>query len=215
VIVIASYNDTDGAVRAIHSGAYDYFSKPFQSEELVQSVHQALSRRTQKQKPKPLSSEPPKNHSLRDAMGPSETVGRVASDVDRVAGSDFAVVIVGETGSGKDLIARTIHESGPRCKGPFIAVDCGAIPETLLESELFGHERGAFTGADSQKPGKFELANEGTLFLDEISNMSMGSQAKLLRVLQEKKVYRVGGTATRIFKSWWTPEHSGEIYFTG
>jgi two-component system nitrogen regulation response regulator GlnG len=194
VIVIASYNDTDGAVRAIHSGAYDYFSKPFQSEELVQSVHQALSRRVPKQKTRSLSTEPVVNHPLREAMGPSETVGRVASDVDRVAGSDFAVVIVGETGSGKDLIARTIHESGPRCKGPFIAVDCGAIPETLLESELFGHERGAFTGADSQKPGKFELANEGTLFLDEISNMSMGSQAKLLRVLQEKKVYRVGGT---------------------
>jgi two-component system nitrogen regulation response regulator GlnG len=194
VIVIASYHDTDGAVRAINAGAYDYFSKPFQSEELVQSVHQALSRRIPKQKPRSLSSEPAENHSLRDAMGPSEPVRRVASEVDRVAGSDFTVVIVGETGSGKELIARTIHESGPRSKGPFIAVDCGAIPETLLESELFGHERGAFTGADSQKPGKFELADEGTLFLDEISNMSMGSQAKLLRVLQEKMVYRVGGT---------------------
>jgi DNA-binding NtrC family response regulator len=194
VIVLASYHDTDGAVRAVNAGAYDYFSKPFQSEALVQSVHQALSRRIPKQKTKSLSNEPTENHSLRDAMGPSDTVRRVTSEVDRVAGSDFTVVIVGETGSGKELIARTIHERSARSKRPFVAVDCGAIPETLLESELFGHEKGAFTGADSQKPGKFELANEGTLFLDEISNMSMGSQAKLLRVLQEKKVYRVGGT---------------------
>jgi len=194
VIVLASYNDTDGAIRAISAGAYDYFSKPFRSEELVQSVHQALSRRVPKQKTRSLSTEPVVNHPLREAMGPSEAVGQVISEVDRVAGSDFSVVIVGETGSGKELIARTIHERGARSGRPFVAVDCGAIPESLLESELFGHERGAFTGADSQKPGKFELANEGTLFLDEISNMSMGSQAKLLRVLQEKKVYRVGGT---------------------
>jgi len=194
VIVLASYHDTDGAVRAINAGAYDYFSKPFQSEELIQSVHQALSRRIPKQKPKSLSDERAENDSLRDAMGPSDRIRRVASEVDRVAESDFTVVIVGETGSGKELIARTIHERGHRSEGPFVAVDCGAIPETLLESELFGHEKGAFTGADSQKPGKFELANEGTLFLDEISNMSLGSQAKLLRVLQEKEVYRVGGT---------------------
>jgi DNA-binding NtrC family response regulator len=194
VIIIASYHDTDGALRAINAGAYDCFFKPFQSEELVQSVHQALSRKIPKQKSGSLSNEPTENHPLKDAMGPSATVRRVSSEVDRVSGSDFTVVIIGETGSGKELIARTIHERGHRSQGPFIAVDCGAIPETLLESELFGHEKGAFTGADSQKPGKFELANEGTLFLDEISNMSMGSQAKLLRVLQEKKVYRVGGT---------------------
>ena len=194
VIVLASYNDTDGAIRAISAGAYDYFSKPFRSEELVQSVHQALSRRVPKQKTRSLSTEPGVNHPLREAMGRSDAVGQVISEVDRVAGSDFSVVIVGETGSGKELIARTIHERGARSGRPFVAVDCGAIPESLLESELFGHERGAFTGADSQKPGKFELANEGTLLLDEISNMSVGSQAKLLRVLQEKKVYRVGGT---------------------
>jgi two-component system nitrogen regulation response regulator GlnG len=127
-------------------------------------------------------------------MGPSDVVERILSEVNRVAESDFTVVIVGETGSGKELIARTIHEASSRSKAPFVAVDCGAIPETLLESELFGHEKGAFTGAETQKAGKFELAQGGTLFLDEISNMPLGSQVKLLRMLQEKRVYRVGGT---------------------
>jgi two-component system nitrogen regulation response regulator GlnG len=118
----------------------------------------------------------------------------LVSEVNRVAESDFTVIIIGETGSGKEVVARAIHEASSRSKEPFIPVDCGAIPETLLESELFGHERGAFTGAEVQKAGKFEVAQGGTLFLDEISNMPLGSQAKLLRVLQEKKVYRVGGT---------------------
>jgi two-component system nitrogen regulation response regulator GlnG len=127
-------------------------------------------------------------------MGPSDAIARLISEVNRVAKSDFAVVLIGETGSGKEVVARAIHQASPRSKKPFIPVDCGAIPETLLESELFGHEKGAFTGAAVQKLGKFELAEEGTLFLDEISNMPLGSQAKLLRVLQEKKVYRVGGT---------------------
>jgi len=126
-------------------------------------------------------------------MGPSDAVARLVSEVNRVAQSDFTVIIIGETGSGKEVVARAIYDSSSRSKGPFIPVDCGAIPETLLESELFGHERGAFTGAEIQKPGKFEIAQGGTIFLDEISNMPLGSQAKLLRVLQEKKVYRVGG----------------------
>jgi len=127
-------------------------------------------------------------------MGPSEAVRQLISNVTLVAQSDFTVVLQGETGSGKDLIARALHQSSPRSQGPFTAVDCGAIPETLLESELFGHEKGAFTNAILQKPGKFEIAEKGTLFLDEISNMPLSSQAKLLRVLQEKTVYRVGGT---------------------
>ena len=117
---------------------------------------------------------------------------RVISDVNLVAHSDFSVLIVGETGAGKELVARAIHQLSSRSKCPFVPVDCGAIPEGLLESELFGHEKGAFTGASIQKPGKFEIARGGTLFLDEISNMPLGSQAKLLRALQEKKVNRVG-----------------------
>jgi len=131
---------------------------------------------------------------LKRVMGPSEAVSNLISNMTLVAHSDFTVVLSGETGSGKDLIARAIHQSSPRSQGPFIPVDCGAIPESLLESELFGHEKGAFTGAILQKHGKFEMAEKGTLFLDEISNMPLGSQAKLLRTLQDKIIYRVGGT---------------------
>ncbi len=131
---------------------------------------------------------------LKELMGPSDIIARLISEVECVADSDFSVVIIGETGSGKEIVARAIHEASPRSSRPFTPVDCGAIPETLLESELFGHEKGAFTGADVKKPGKFEITHGGTLFLDEISNMPLGSQAKLLRVLQEKKVYRVGST---------------------
>jgi two-component system nitrogen regulation response regulator GlnG len=127
-------------------------------------------------------------------MGPSSVVKRLIADVSRVAGTNFSVLILGETGSGKELVARAIHQSSPRCQAPFMVVDCGAIPETLLESELFGHEKGAYTGADRQKIGKLEMARGGTLFLDEISNMPLGSQAKLLRVLQDKTICRVGGT---------------------
>ena len=131
---------------------------------------------------------------LRELMGPSKGVSKIIRDVNRVAKSDFSVLIQGETGTGKELVARAIHHESDRASGPFVPVDCGAIPETLFESELFGHEKGSFTGADHQKPGKFELAQGSTLFLDEISNMPLGCQAKLLRVLQEKILYRVGGT---------------------
>ena len=127
-------------------------------------------------------------------MGPSDRIRRLAGKIEQVARSDFTVIILGETGSGKELVARAVHGSSHRSAGPFVAVDCGAIPETLVESELFGHERGAFTGAVARKPGKFESARNGTLFLDEISNLTLGSQAKLLRALQEKTVWRVGGT---------------------
>jgi len=131
---------------------------------------------------------------LRELMGPSEVVRRVVAEVSDVARSDFTVVIYGETGTGKELVARAIHHSSLRASGPFVPVDCGAIPETLLESELFGHEKGSFTGADAQKLGKFETARGGTLLLDEIANMPLTSQAKLLRVLQDNVLYRVGGT---------------------
>jgi two-component system nitrogen regulation response regulator GlnG len=127
-------------------------------------------------------------------LGPSEAASKLIEDVGRVAKSNFNVIILGETGSGKEVIAAAIHQASPRSERSFSPVDCGAIPETLIESELFGHERGAFTGASQQKAGRFEAACRGTLFLDEISNMPLPSQAKLLRVLQEKVVYRVGST---------------------
>ena len=193
VVFITAHADARGAVNAIKAGAHDYLSKPFDNHEVIRVVHRALAERDLKVKVRQLSSQI-SNLPLKEKMGPSDAVARLISEVNRVAESNFSVIIIGETGSGKEVVARAIHEASPRSQGPFIPVDCGAIPETLLESELFGHEKGSFTGADSKKPGKFEIAQEGTLFLDEISNMPLGSQAKLLRVLQEKKVYRVGGT---------------------
>ena len=194
VVIITAYAEIHGAVKAIKAGAHDYLSKPFDNQEVIRVIHRALAERELKRRLKELSSRIKENISLKEMMGPSDTVARVISEVNRVAESDFTVVITGETGSGKEVVARSIHQASPRSKGPFIPVDCGAIPDALLESELFGHEKGAFTGAELQKPGKFELAEGGTLFLDEIPNMPLGSQAKLLRVLQEKKVSRVGST---------------------
>ena len=194
VVMVTAFADIPGAIGAIREGAHDYLPKPFDNYEVIRVVRRALAERELKRKMSELSSRLQENLPLREVMGPSDAVARLNSEVNRVAKSDFAVVIIGETGSGKEVVARAIHRASPRSKGPFIPVDCGAIPETLLESELFGHEKGAFTGAEVQKPGKFEITEGGTLFLDEISNMPLGSQAKLLRVLQEKKVYRVGGT---------------------
>ena len=193
VVFITAHADPRGAVKAIKGGAHDYLIKPFDNHEVIRVVHRALAERELKLKVRQLSSQI-SNLPLKEKMGPSDTVARLISEVNRVAESNFTVIIIGETGSGKEVVARAIHDASPRSKEPFIPVDCGAIPETLLESELFGHEKGAFTGAESQKHGKFEVAQGGTLFLDEISNMPLGSQVKLLRVLQEKKVYRVGGT---------------------
>jgi two-component system nitrogen regulation response regulator GlnG len=194
VVFITAHADSRGAVKAIKEGAHDYLSKPFDNYEVIRVAHRALAERELKLKVRALSNQLKGSSPLQERMGPSDVVARLVSEVNRVAESDFTVIIIGETGSGKEVVARAIHEASSRSKEPFIPVDCGAIPETLLESELFGHERGAFTGAEVQKPGKFEVAQGGTLFLDEISNMPVGSQAKLLRVLQEKKVYRVGGT---------------------
>ena len=194
VIVITAHSAASGTIRAIKTGVFEYLAKPFDDADVVRVVNQAIIERKLKRK----ANGPPghlqmKTH-LKQLMGPSDTIARLISEVERVADSDFSVVIIGETGSGKELVARAIHEASPRSLCPFTPVDCGAIPETLLESELFGYEKGAFTGADFRKPGKFEITDGGTLFLDEVSNMPLGSQAKLLRVLQEKRVYRVGCT---------------------
>jgi two-component system nitrogen regulation response regulator GlnG len=178
----------------MRAGAHDYLAKPLKHHEVLRVVFRALNERALKRKLRRLSCQIEDEHSLRESMGPSNLVRRLNADVGRVAGTNFSVLILGETGSGKELVARAIHQSSPRCRASFMAVDCGAIPETLLESELFGHEKGAYTGADRQKNGKIEMAHGGTLFLDEISNMPLGSQAKLLRVLQDKTICRVGGT---------------------
>lgn len=193
VIMITAYAEVAGAVDAMKAGAHDYLAKPFENENVIRIAHRAASERQLRRRINNLSMCLEGKTSLFRYMGPSKAIGNLISRVNRVAESDFSVVIQGETGSGKELVARAIHNSSPRSEGPFVAVDCGSIQETLLESELFGHEKGSFTGAMSLKPGKFELAGGGTLFLDEVSNMPLGSQAKLLRALQERTVYRVGG----------------------
>ena len=194
VILVTGYPEIRGAVAAMKAGAHDYLAKPLKHHDVLRVVFRALNERELKRKLRRLSSQIQDKSSLRESMGPSDAVSRLSSDVARVAKTNFSVLILGETGSGKELVAQAIHQLSPRCEAPFMAVDCGAIPETLLEGELFGHEKGAYTGADKLKIGKFEIARGGTLFLDEISNMPLGSQAKLLRVLQERTIYRIGGT---------------------
>jgi len=194
VILITAFAEVRGAVEAIRAGAHDFLAKPFEHPQMIRVLLRALNERRLKLELKHLADHVHHVLSPREMFGPSEAIGRVISDIEKVAKSNFSVVIVGETGSGKEVVARAIHHASGRARHPFVAVDCGAVPEMLIESELFGHERGAFTGADQQTVGKIEVAQTGTLFLDEISNMPLASQAKLLRVLQEKTLCRLGGT---------------------
>jgi two-component system nitrogen regulation response regulator GlnG len=188
VILLTGFANLEGAVSAIKEGAYDYLAKPVDNKDLLVKVQAALEHDL---RPFPaISGRDP----LRERMGSSMAITRTIEDIERVACTDFSVNLFGETGSGKEVVAHAIHESSPRATHPFVAVDCGAIPESLIENELFGHERGAFTGADRQQAGRFEAADGGTLFLDEITNLSMAAQARLLRVLQERVIYRVGGS---------------------
>ena len=193
VVLVTAYADTHQAVEAMKEGAYDYLAKPFDNNEIVWITSRALAEGKLRRKLKSINDRYKGNFSLIEGMGPSDKIGRLAADVHRVAKSDFSVVIMGETGAGKELVARAVHADSARAEAPFVAVDCVAIPENLLESELFGHEKGSFTGAERQKFGRFELADGGTLFMDEIGNMPPGSQAKFLRVIQDRKLYRVGG----------------------
>jgi two-component system nitrogen regulation response regulator GlnG len=193
VVLITAFAEVRGAVDAIHAGAHDFLAKPFENHEVLRVVLRALNERRLRLELKHLADHVHHVLSPRETFGPSEAAGIVIAAIERVTKSNFSVVIVGETGSGKEVVARAIHQASKRARLPFIPVDCGAVPETLIESELFGHERGAFTGADQQTVGKIEGAHMGTLFLDEISNMPMASQAKLLRVLQEKTLFRLGG----------------------
>lgn len=195
VIMVTAYSGLHGAVQATKDGAFDYLSKPLNNKVLVEKIRRALANKSLSAKKKPAG------HNkraislvqLEEMMGPSHQVSTVISDLRLVSSSEFSVVIEGETGTGKELIAQAIHQSSSRSEGPMIPVDCGAIPETLFESELFGYEKGAFTGAVGTRSGKFEMAQGGTLFLDEIGNMPLGSQTKLLRAIQEKTFFRVGG----------------------
>jgi DNA-binding NtrC family response regulator len=195
VIMITGWGGIDGAVEAVRHGAYDYLAKPLDGGQLVAKIKQALQNRGPALG-KRVICDPTQNEAiskLQQMMGPSHAVLRIVSEVALVAPSNFAVIIQGETGTGKELIAGTIHRASLRSEAPIVPVDCGAVPETLFESELFGYEKGAFTGATTSKPGKFEIAQGGTLFLDEISNMAMNSQVNLLRSIQEKSFFPIGG----------------------
>lgn len=187
VILLTGYANLAGAVDAIKEGAYDYLAKPLNNNGLLAKIGEALQR-DQRGHGKGDPAE-----RLRERMGSSPAITRTIEEIERVAPTDFAVNLFGETGAGKEVVARAIHDTSHRASGPFVAVDCGAIPDSLIENELFGHERGAFTGADRQQAGKLEAAQGGTLFLDEITNLSLAAQARLLRVLQERVIYRVGG----------------------
>lgn len=192
VIIITAYGEIRSAVEAIKLGAYDYFTKPFNNDEIVLTVKRAIEERTMRQEIRTLKTQLNLAMPLFEQMGSSSQIARINELVECVAPTNFTVVLYGETGSGKELVARNIHNRSPRKDKPFIVVDCGSIPETLIESELFGFEKGAFTGAELRKIGHFEMASGGTLFLDEIGNLPKSMQGKLLRVLQERRIRRLG-----------------------
>ncbi len=187
-VMITAHGTITQAVEAMQLGAADFITKPFSAEELRRVVDRVLSPEN-----RDFRSEEKKSRRGRAIITNDQMMIRVLEVAEAVARSDATVLVQGESGTGKELVARLVHSSSARCKGPFVAVNCAALPETLLESELFGHEKGAFTGALARKIGKFELAQGGTILLDEISEMELGLQAKLLRVLQEREVDRVGG----------------------
>ena len=195
VIMMTAYGTVEGAVQAMRLGAYDYIQKPFNLEELELKAERALEHRRLLSRLMEFDRRDLVGR-FDNMVGESPSMQRVFDIVSKVAPSNATVLILGETGTGKELIAEAIHRNSSRKAGPFVKINCAALPENLLESELFGHERGAFTGADRQRAGRFELANEGTLFLDEIASMSAGTQAKVLRVLQEREFERLGGTRT-------------------
>src|SRR5215813_9629859 len=190
VVLMTAFGSIETAVRAVKEGAFDYISKPFNIDELVAIVRRALANGTSKQ----LASDFDDDERSAGLIGRTPAMLEIYKMIARVSDSRAAVLITGESGTGKELVARAIHNHGTRSSEPFVAVNCGALTETLLESELFGHVRGSFTGAIANKRGIFEHAGEGTVFLDEISETSAALQVKLLRVLQEREVVPVGGT---------------------
>jgi DNA-binding NtrC family response regulator len=196
VIMLTAYGDIKGAVQAMKLGALEYITKPFDNEELLIAIKRALQTQSLSREVQSLRrqlGEKTAEDLIEELTGASPGIKQVLKQVNIVSPTDMAVVLQGESGTGKELIARLIHKKSRRSDKAFIAIDCGAIPESLAESELFGHEKGAFTGADTQREGRFEQANGGTLFLDEVTNLTDAAQVKLLRVLQEKKLRRLGG----------------------
>ena len=196
VIMITAYGSKELAIRAIKEGAYDFFTKPVDIEIVRTVISRAIEKYELQKEIKALKTESLGKNLKDEIIAESEEMKRAIELSKKVAETDVTVLVTGESGSGKELIAKAIHRLSDRRENPFISVNCAAIPETLLESELFGYERGAFTGATRQHIGKFERAANGSIFLDEIGDLSLGLQAKLLRVLQEKEIERLGGTKT-------------------
>jgi DNA-binding NtrC family response regulator len=193
-IMLTGSKDLRNAVKAMRLGAFDYLTKPMNQEEVVLVVRRALENRALREEVQDLRRHVGRSGAdkLASQMGSSEQIKRVIEQVSTVAASNFTVLVLGETGTGKEVVSQAIHELSERRKRPFVALDCGAIPDALLESELFGHEKGAFTGADRRKEGRFRLAEGGTCFLDEMGNLPLNLQAKLLRVLESGQVQSVG-----------------------
>jgi DNA-binding NtrC family response regulator len=194
VIVITAFGSIETAIKAVKLGAYDYITKPFEIDALLLAVERALEERGLRRENARLRREVERPYRFENIVGKSRAMQEVFGMIRRLAGSSANVLITGESGTGKELVARAIHFNSPRAKRPFVAVNCAAIPDTLLESELFGYKRGAFTDARSDHPGMFVEAEAGTLFLDEIGDLSPPLQAKLLRVLQEKEIRPLGAT---------------------
>jgi len=196
VILLTAFGTVEEAVKAMKDGAYDFLTKPFRREQLIKLIDKALERRDLIEQNRALKKQLEDLRAKGQMIGASPSWRRMLTLVEQTADSSATILIQGESGTGKELVARTIHERSARRNGPFIAVNCAALPETLLESELFGYEKGAFTGAAGRKEGRFELAHGGTLFLDEVADLSLVTQPKILRVLQEGEFERLGGTRT-------------------
>ena len=194
VVLMTAFGSIDSAVEAMRAGAFDYITKPFEPEAVLLTVERALERRALEEENRRLRRAVDQTASLGDLIGESSAMREIFALIKKVAHGRSSVLITGESGTGKEVVARTIHYHGARAEKPFIPINCTAIPEGLLESELFGHVRGAFTGAHASKRGLFEKANAGTLFLDEIGDMGLPLQGKLLRVLQDREIRPVGGT---------------------
>lgn len=193
IIMLTAYGDVKGSVRAMKLGAFDYVTKPFDNEELILIIKKALQTQYLSREVEELRRKLGEKKPIEEIMGESPQIKQVLKQVEIIAPTNMTVIIQGASGTGKELVARLIYQKSLRKDKPFVAIDCGAIPETLVESELFGYERGSFTGAEDRREGKFEQANSGTLLLDEITNLSDAVQMKLLRVIQERRLQHLGG----------------------
>src|SRR5919201_5272030 len=197
VVLVTVVRSTDSSIEAMRQGAYDYLLKPLDLQKLDRVLGEALKVARLMREPAVVVRTPPDEDQPGEAIvGSCPAMQDVYKAIGRVADQTFPVLITGESGTGKELVARAIYQHGPRAKAPFLALNCAAIPETLLESELFGHEKGAFTGADRRRIGKFEQCHGGTIFLDEVGEMTPITQAKILRLIQEQRFERVGGSET-------------------